>query len=148
MVQLWVNLPAKDKMRPAAYQGITADQIPTVAIDGGKARIIAGELDGAKGPAHTFSPINLWDLRLESDTDIGLALPEGHNAMIAVLTGHITVDGEGVGAAEVARFSVNGAGATIHTDGEAMLLVIDRKSVVSGTRGSGRVDIGGRGIIT
>src|SRR3546814_4029579 len=92
MVQLWVNLPAKDNMRPAAYQGITADQIPTVAIDGGKARIIAGELDGAKGPAHTFSPINLWDLRLESDTDIGLALPEGHNAMIAVLTGHITVD--------------------------------------------------------
>src|SRR3546814_10334607 len=82
MVQLWVNLPAKDKMRPAAYQGVTADQIPTVAIDGGKARIIAGELDGAKGPAHTFSPINLWDLRLESDTDIGLALPEGHNAKI------------------------------------------------------------------
>src|SRR3546814_7474881 len=111
-------------MRAAAYQCITADQIPTVAIECGKARIIAGELDGAKEPAHTFSPINLWDLRLESDTDIGLALPEGHNAMIAVLTGHITVDGEGVGAAEVARFSVNGEGATIHTDGEAMILVM------------------------
>src|SRR3546814_3887617 len=43
MVQLWVNLPAKDKMRPAAYQGITADQIPKDAIDCGKAWIIAGD---------------------------------------------------------------------------------------------------------
>ncbi|MDE8654674.1 pirin family protein [Novosphingobium album (ex Liu et al. 2023)] len=124
MVQLWVNLPANDKMKPASYQGITADQIPTIAIDGGTARIIAGELDGMSGPARTFSPINLWDMRLEADKDVRLALPEGHNAMIAVLSGHITVDGEGVGAAEIARLSVEGEDVTLHTDGKAMILVM------------------------
>lgn len=124
MVQLWVNLPAKDKMGPPGYQSITADQIATVVIDGGTARIIAGELDGISGPATTFSPINLWDLRLEADKDVHLALPDGHNAMIAVLSGHITVDGEGVGPAEIARFSVEGEGVTLHTDGKAMILVM------------------------
>lgn len=124
MVQLWVNLPARDKMRPGGYQSITAGQIPTVAIPGGTARIIAGDLDGTRGPARTFSPINLWDLRLEAGEDVQLALPEGHNAMIAVLSGHITVDGEGIGAAEIARFSVKGEGVTLHTDGKAMILVM------------------------
>ncbi|MFA7603094.1 MAG: pirin family protein [Novosphingobium sp.] len=124
MVQLWVNLPAKDKMRPAGYQGIAAEQIPIIAIDGGRARIIAGELNGTRGPARTFSPINLWDMRLEAGKDVPLALPDGHNAMIAVLSGHITVAGEGVGAAEIARLSVDGEGVTIHTDGESMILVM------------------------
>lgn len=124
MVQLWVNLPAKDKMGPASYQSITADQIPTVAIKGGTARIIAGELDGTHGPVRTFSPINLWDVRLEGGQDVRLTLPDGHNVMIAVLSGHITVAGEGVGAAEIARFSVDGEDATFHTDGKTMLLVM------------------------
>lgn len=124
MVQLWVNLPAKDKMQPAGYQGITADQIPTIAIDGGTARIIAGELGGTRGPARTFFPINLWDVHLEADKDVHLALPEGHNAMIAVLSGHITVNGEGVGAAAIARFSVDDEGVALHTDGKAMILVM------------------------
>lgn len=124
MVQLWVNLPAKDKMKAASYQGITASQIPTIGIDGGTARVIAGELDGTRGPARTFSPINLWDVRLDAGKDVHLALPVGHNAMIAVLSGHITVDGAAVGAAEIARLSVEGEGVILHTDGKAMLLVM------------------------
>src|SRR5690606_32198876 len=64
MVQLWVNLPARDKMAPAGYQGITSADIPMVNLPegAGKARIIAGDLAGAKGPARTFTPINMWDL--------------------------------------------------------------------------------------
>jgi redox-sensitive bicupin YhaK (pirin superfamily) len=124
MVQLWVNLPAKDKMAPAGYQAITRDTIPTVAIDGGSARIIAGELNGIKGPARTFTPINLWDVRLASGSDITLPLSDGHNSMIAVLSGHVTIDGQPVGEAEIARFSTDGEGVGVHADGDAMLLVL------------------------
>ena len=68
MVQLWVNLPAKDKMAPPRYQSITNSQIPAVSLpDGqGTVRVIAGEFAGAKGPAQTFTPILVGDLRLRS----------------------------------------------------------------------------------
>ncbi|MFM5954055.1 MAG: pirin family protein [Novosphingobium sp.] len=124
MVQLWVNLPAKDKMTPARYQAITRDTIPTVQLDGGTARIIAGELNGTKGPASTFTPINLWDLRLKADAEVTLPLPAGHTTMLAVLSGHITVDGKGVGEAEIARLSLDGEGAVIKADGDAIVLVL------------------------
>ncbi|MBS0475337.1 MAG: pirin family protein [Proteobacteria bacterium] len=124
MVQLWVNLPAKDKMTPARYQAITRDAIQTVELDGGTARIIAGELNGTKGPASTFTPINLWDLRLKADADVILPLPERHTSMIAVLAGHVTIDGKGVGEAEIARFSTEGEGVRIKADGDAIVLVL------------------------
>lgn len=97
MVQLWVNLPAKDKMTPGSYQGITATDIPTVKLPGsaGTARVIAGELFGAKGPARTFTPINVWDVRLNAGADLHLDLPKDHTAMVVVLSGHVTVNGSG-----------------------------------------------------
>jgi len=124
MVQLWVNLPASDKMAKPGYQAITSADIPTVGLEGGKARIIAGELDGVRGPAHTFTPVNLWDVRLDADAEVSLPLPAGHNAMIAVLSGHVTVGETGVGEAEIARFSTEGEGVTLRADGDSMLLVM------------------------
>ncbi len=137
MVQLWVNLPAKDKMSSPSYQAITATDIPEVTFDGGKARVIAGEFNGTVGPASTFTPINLWDVRLEKDAKTTLDLPDGHNAMIAVLTGHITVDGHSVGEAEIARFTVEGEGATIKADGDAMLLVMTGEPINEPVYGHG-----------
>ncbi len=122
MVKLWVNLPAKDKMTPAQYQAITRDEIPSVTLTGGTARVIAGALAGTRGPARTFTPINLWDVRL--DADVTLDLPAGHNALIAVLSGHVTIAGRSLGAAEVARFSVEGTGARVQADGSTTLLVL------------------------
>jgi len=124
MVQLWVNLPASDKMAKPGYQAITSADIPTVGLEGGKARIIAGELDGVRGPARTFTPVNLWDVRLDADTEVSLPLPAGHNAMIAVLSGHVTVGETGVGEAEIARFSTEDEGVTLRADGDSMLLVM------------------------
>ena len=124
MVQLWVNLPASDKMAKPGYQAITSADIPTVSLEGGKARIIAGELDGVRGPARTFTPVNLWDVRLDADTEVSLPLPAGHNAMIAVLSGHVTIGETGVGEAEIARFSTEGEGVTLRADGDSMLLVM------------------------
>lgn len=127
MVQLWVNLPAKDKMSPAHYQGIVSSDIPVVDLPdgGGKARVIAGELLGAKGPAKTFTPINIWDLRLAGDAELKLELPEGHTAMLVVLSGHVTLENSReVGAAEMVLLSREGEELALRADGEAMVLVL------------------------
>ncbi len=127
MVQLWVNLPAKDKMAPARYQAITSADIPVVELaDGtGKARVIAGELLGTKGPARTFTPVNVWDLRLNRETDLSLEMPEGHTAMLVVLAGHVTVNGaQGAGEAEMVLLDREGHSVAIHADGDATLLVL------------------------
>jgi redox-sensitive bicupin YhaK (pirin superfamily) len=127
MVQLWVNLPAKDKMAPGGYQGITTADIPTVELpDGtGLARVIAGELLGAEGPARTFTPINVWDVRLNRDADLTLDLPDGHTAMLVVLAGHVTVNGsEGAGEAEMVLLSREGDAVRVHADGDAIVLIL------------------------
>ena len=125
MVQLWVNLPAKDKMSPPGYQAITSADIPAVPLANGTARIIAGEFRGVHGPAHTFTPVNLWDLRLDRAADLTLDLPEGHNAMLAVLSGNVIINGtQAAGEAEIVRFEREGSGITIHADGEAILLIL------------------------
>ncbi len=127
MVQLWVNLPAKDKMAPARYQSILSSDIPVVELPNGAgaARIIAGAFGAAKGPAKTFTPVNGWDLRINGGADVTLTFPEGHTAMLVVLGGHVTVNGaEAVGEAEVVLFDPLGTNATVHADGDATLLVL------------------------
>lgn len=93
MIQLWVNLPAKDKMTKPGYQGITRDQIPEIALENGagKARVIAGELNGQAGPASTFSPMNVWDLRLQAGGSTRFTFKEGDTTALFVLKGAIQV---------------------------------------------------------
>ncbi|MCG2841532.1 pirin family protein [Sandaracinobacter sp. RS1-74] len=127
MVQLWVNLPAKDKMAPAGYQAILSSQIPVVQLPEGKGhvRIIAGKFGGDKGPARTFTPINMWDMRVKGDADVTLDLPEGHMALLVVLGGHISLEGgQTVGEAEVLHLSTEGDSVSFHADGDTTLLVL------------------------
>jgi redox-sensitive bicupin YhaK (pirin superfamily) len=126
MVQLWVNLPARDKMAAAGYQGILSADVPAVDLPGGagKAQIIAGDYLGAKGPARTFTPINVWDVRLNRRADVTLELPEGHTAMLVVLDGHVTVEGEPVHDAEMLLLDRAGSEVTLQNFGEATLLVL------------------------
>ena len=140
VVQLWVNLPAKDKMSPPTYQSIAAKDIPSVDLPNGagSARIIAGELEGAKGPARTFTPINVWDVRLTHGADLTLDLPEGHNTIITVLNGHVTIGGNHqAGAAEVLLFSSEGRRVTIHADGDSGLLVLTGEPIDEPIAGQG-----------
>jgi hypothetical protein len=94
MIQLWVNLPAKDKMSPPGYQAIQAADIPLVDLPegAGQVRVIAGAFREQAGPAATFSPINLWDLRLNAGGATEFEVPAGHTTAIFVLSGEVTVD--------------------------------------------------------
>jgi redox-sensitive bicupin YhaK (pirin superfamily) len=107
MVQLWVNLPAKDKTAPPRYQSISNQQIPTVALadNRGVARVIAGEFGGVQGPAKTFTPMHVWDLRLTSDERIDLPMPDGWTTVLVVLKGTVRLNGsEPLGGAELGLF--------------------------------------------
>ena len=126
MVQLWVNLPARDKGAAPGYQAITAAQIPSVALPegAGSARVIAGELLGARGPARSFTPLAVWDLRLAAGGRSTLALPEGWSAALVLLRGSARVDGHGAQDAQVLQLSRPGAGVAIDAllDTHALLL--------------------------
>ncbi|WP_375287832.1 pirin family protein [Sphingomonas sp.] len=127
MVQLWVNLPARDKMAPPAYQGILKTDIPVVPLPhgAGEMRVIAGEYGDTSGAARTFTPVNVWDPALNADADASLEVPEGHTAMIVVLTGHVSVaDSHAVGEAEMLLLGRDGGELAIHADGETKLLVL------------------------
>jgi quercetin 2,3-dioxygenase len=96
-LQLWVNLPAKSKMTPPRYQTLLAADIP--AADG--VRVIAGEFRGAKGPAQTFTPVNLLDARVRAGQQLRLNLGDGFSAGLYVVQGKITVNGETANAGEL-----------------------------------------------
>ncbi|MGA8276661.1 MAG: pirin family protein [Rhodanobacteraceae bacterium] len=100
MVQLWVNLPAEHKMSAPGYQTLLDKDIPTVDLaDGaGKVRVIAGEFDGHRGPAQTFTPIDVWDVRLNQGHSAEFILAEGRTLALVVLHGTVEVNGS-----EIAR---------------------------------------------
>jgi redox-sensitive bicupin YhaK (pirin superfamily) len=126
MVQLWVNLPARDKLGEPVYQAIGAAQIPEVVLpeNAGSLRVIAGEYAGAQGPARTHSPMNVWDLRLNAGSQAPFNLPEGWTTLLVVLHGQVTVGGKTIQAAQTGHFSRDGTelAVTVDEDSHALLL--------------------------
>ena len=96
MIQLWVNLPARDKMTEPGYQTLLNTDIPAVALpdEAGTVRVIAGDYAGHRGPARTFTPMDVWDIRLRPERAATLSLPAGRNVMLVVLRGTVLVNGE------------------------------------------------------
>ncbi|ADO49002.1 pirin family protein [[Enterobacter] lignolyticus] len=95
MMQLWVNLPAKDKMAAPGYQSITDASIPRVDLpeNSGTLRVIAGRYGDIRGPAHTWSPMNVWDMRLTQGHEVSLTQPEGWSTALVVMEGSVVVNG-------------------------------------------------------
>ena len=79
---------------------------------------------GVRGPAHSFTPVNLWDLRLEAGADLDLPLPEGHTAMLVVLSGQVRAEAQQAGEAEMLLLSRQGADIRLRAEGPAELLVM------------------------
>ena len=127
MVQLWVNLPAQFKMSPPKYQGITNDQISKfkLADDAGIVEIIAGEYENVKGAATTFSPINLFNVKLNKNGKAGFSFPARYNTALLVVEGNIIVNGtEEVPADHFALFQNEGEAFNIETNEGAVVLVM------------------------
>jgi redox-sensitive bicupin YhaK (pirin superfamily) len=131
MAQLWVNLPAKDKMAAPAYQDIRSQQIPTVNVDGGASvRVIAGEFRGTKGPARTFTPINVWDTRIKAGHRIEMDFAEGYTTLLAILRGKVVINGdETAEAAELAILDRAGKRITLEATEDAFILVLNGEPI-------------------
>jgi redox-sensitive bicupin YhaK (pirin superfamily) len=127
VVQLWVNLPAKHKLSAPAYQTLLNRDIPVVNLPegAGVVRLIAGEFQGGKGPARTFTPIHVWDVRLRAGAHAEFALPDGHTAAVFLLSGGLRLNGsKTLGNAELAVFDRSGAQIAVEAQEESTVLVL------------------------
>ncbi|AJK45541.1 pirin family protein [Burkholderia plantarii] len=132
MVQLWVNLPAKHKLAAPGYQTLRDAEIPSVPLAGGagRVRVIAGEFDGHRGPARTFTPIDVWDVRLTQGGRTRFEIADGRTLALAVLRGTVLVNGsEVVREAQVIHLSRDGAGVEIEANNDATLLVLSGEPI-------------------
>jgi redox-sensitive bicupin YhaK (pirin superfamily) len=126
VIQLWVNLPAKDKMSPPRYQELLDRQIPVVTLDGaGTGRVIAGEFRGITGPAKTYTPITLLDVRLTPGGRVEIDFPAGHTTVVFCLKGHATLnDSEAIRDAELAILDRADGRFVVEAHDNAILLVL------------------------
>lgn len=109
MMQLWVNLPGKDKMGEPGYQALTAESMGKVKLEGGgTVTLYAGRLGDEVGPAHTHTPIELWDVQLAADETADLAVPEGHTMMVFMLDGQVETEGGTIGHEQLGIFERSG----------------------------------------
>jgi hypothetical protein len=132
MVQIWVNLPAKHKGDPPRYQGISKERIPVAPLpgDAGTAGVIAGELDGNRGPAVTCTPIHLWNLALRAERSTELTVPEGFTTALVVLRGGVSVNGsKPVGEAEVAILDRAGQVIGLEASTPAVVLLLSGEPI-------------------
>lgn len=127
MIQLWVNLPATHKMTAPGYQSITDAQIPRVALpgDAGTVRVIAGEYLGQTGPAHTFTPMHVWDVRAGAGKHLEFTWPEGHTSAVFVLKGALRFADTVVGEAELAVLEREGDKLVFDVVEDATLLMLN-----------------------
>ena len=131
MLQLWVNLPAKEKSAPAGYQAITSAQIPAVALPGGgQVRVIAGDYAGQHGPAKTFTPMNVWDVRLTAGEQLTLDLPDGWSTALAMVQGTVLVNGEHIAReAQLVVTAQSGTSITLEANGDVALLLMSGEPI-------------------
>jgi redox-sensitive bicupin YhaK (pirin superfamily) len=120
-LQLWVNLPAKTKMTSPRYQTLTASSIPVV--DG--VRVLAGEYRGAKGPAQTFTTVNLFDARLRAGQKLSLDLRDGFSAGLYVVSGRIEVNGQAANETELVVLDREGNDVELKATTDAIVFVMN-----------------------
>lgn len=132
MVQLWVNLPAKYKMSEPKYQAITNSMMGRFVLpqDMGQIEIIAGEYKGVQGPAFTFSPMHLLNVKLKSNGEANFAFPKDYNTGLLVVEGEIIVNGEvRVPADHFVLMANDGEEFSIHATEGAVVLVLSGEPI-------------------
>ena len=140
MVQLWVNLRAQDKHAAPGYQTLLKAQIPNVPLpeEAGTVRVIAGEYAGHKGAARTFTPINLWDVRVSAGKATELPLLDGHTTAFLVLQGEAFINGEReAGGGDLAVLARAGDRVTVLAKSDTSLLVMSGEPIAEPIVGQG-----------
>jgi quercetin 2,3-dioxygenase len=129
MAQLWVNLPAAHKMHPPRYQALAADEMGVVALPGGEVRVVAGEYRGVRGPARTFTPVDLFDARLSPGGALDLSFPAHHTAAVLIMKGEIEVLGRAGREGDLILFARDGERIAIEARSDAHLLVLSGEPI-------------------
>jgi len=132
MAQLWVNLPGAHKMDRPGYQAIVAEQMGSVSLpnDSGLVRVIAGEYLGEKGPAKTFTPINLFDVRLNPKGRIDFSFPAHQNTAFLLMKGNVSINGKRKATDnDFVLFENIGEHIAIEAESEAHLLVLSGEPI-------------------
>lgn len=139
MVQLWVNLPARYKMIAPKYQPILSRDIPVIQLpeNSGTVRVIAGNFAGAQGVASTYSPVNLWDIRLMAGKSVELAVPEAHNSMLFVRQGKLTLGSAVLGPADLAILERDGTHVRLQAQEDTSLLFMGGEPIAEPVVASG-----------
>ena len=131
-IQLWVNLPQANKMSAPGYQTILNADIPAIDLDrgAGRLRVIAGSFQGRRGPARTFTPIELYDLKLSAERHAQLNVPDGYSTAVFVLQGRASINGSQLaGEAELVVCKRNGSQVTIEAKEDSRLLVMSGQPI-------------------
>lgn len=132
MVQLWVNLPAKDKMSPPSYQAITRGDIQTVELENGngKIEIIAGSFNGVKGPARTFSPVDLMNAFLPANGEVQFSFSQHDHTALVVISGKIKINHEQEASAnQLVIFQDDGEDFSIQAIDESVVLILNGEPI-------------------
>lgn len=131
MVQLWVNLPAAFKKTQPKYQEITNKMMGKHLLDDGKSfiEVIAGEFKGTKGPASTFSPMHVWNIRLKKGTNEIIELPAGYNTGLLMIEGAAFINEKEVGTDHFVLFKNDGEEINITTTEDAVILVLSGEPI-------------------
>ena len=140
MVQLWINLPAADKMGPPGYQSLTRAEIPSIELPekAGTARVIAGQFKGVSGPARTHTRMNVLDVQLQAGHAATFSTGEGDTALVYLLSGHLQFDqNEPLEAQGLAVLSQQGADVSVAALENSRLLVLTGERIDEPINGHG-----------
>ena len=129
MAQLWVNLPAKHKMAAPGYQALTASQMGVHRAPGVTVRVIAGEHEGAKGPARTFTPMHVFDVALDAGATHEVMLPGHYNTFAIATGGRVHISGEPVEINELALFANDGDAIRLEAQDDTRLLLFSGEPI-------------------
>jgi quercetin 2,3-dioxygenase len=131
MVQLWVNLPAKDKLARPGYQALTRQDIPvvTLADDAGTLRVIAGDYAGHSGVARTHTSMDVWDLRLQQGKSTRLSFAAGRTAALVVLHGTASIQDQIVRGAQLVVLDREAGEVTIEANDDVVLLALSGEPI-------------------
>jgi redox-sensitive bicupin YhaK (pirin superfamily) len=131
MIQLWINLPKKDKLTPPKYQSLVGSEINKVELpgNGGIVKVVAGNLNGVKGSASTFTEMNVFDIRLNQNGEMKTDIPASHNTSVLVVEGSAEVNGQRAGLHDFVLFKNEGETITIKANENSVLLLLSGEPI-------------------